>query len=138
MSITQASIDQLFNNLSVSESPSADAPTLHGKASASVSAPSAQDHTRRSNIQRILGLSVPVTAVLAIWGHLWSKLLINVCTNCFGALTGQVFGEFTRDRVNRMLLSALYTESYDVAVKQGVNLVKLVGLLDPTSIGGCD
>lgn len=82
-------------------------------------------------IGRLLGLVEQTEVTDNIWGHLWSKLLVNVCTNSFGALTGQKFGEFIKNDVGKKLLSALYTESYDVAVKQGVELVKLVGLLDP-------
>jgi 2-dehydropantoate 2-reductase len=82
-------------------------------------------------IGRLLGFVEETEVTDNIWGHLWSKLLINVCTNSFGALTGQLFGEFTQEDVGKKLLGALYTESHDVAVEQGVRLVKLVGILDP-------
>ena len=82
-------------------------------------------------IGRLLGLVEKTEVTDNIWGHLWSKLLINVCTNSFGALTGQLFGEFVIEDVGKKLFGALYTESHDVAVKQGVRLVKLVGVLDP-------
>lgn len=82
-------------------------------------------------VGRLLGLVEQAEVTNNIWGHLWSKLLVNVCTNSFGALTGRKFGEFIKDEVGKKLLAALYTESYDVAVKQGVELVKLVGILDP-------
>lgn len=80
---------------------------------------------------RLLTLVEQTEVTDNIWGHLWSKLLINVCTNSFGALSGLKFGEFVMDDTGKKLLSALYTESYDVAVKQGIELVKLVGVLDP-------
>ncbi len=83
------------------------------------------------DIGRLLGLVEETEVTDNIWGHLWSKLLINVFTNSFGALTGQLFGEFVQTEVGKKLLGALYTESYDVAVKQGVRLVKLIGVLDP-------
>ena len=86
---------------------------------------------RVTEIGRLLGLVEQTEVTDNIWGHLWSKLLINVCTNSFGALTGQLFGEFMQDETGKYLLAALYTESHDVAVKQGVDLVKLVGILDP-------
>lgn len=82
-------------------------------------------------IGRLLTLVETSEVTDNIWGHLWSKLLINVCTNSFGALTGQLFGEFIKDDIGKRLLAALFTESYDVAVGQGINLVKLVGVLDP-------
>lgn len=86
---------------------------------------------RATEIGRLLGLVEKTEVTDNIWGHLWSKLLINVCTNSFGAMTGQKFGEFARMDVGKKLLAALYTESYDVAVGQGIELVKLVGILDP-------
>lgn len=82
-------------------------------------------------IGRLLGLVDETEVTDNIWGHLWSKLLINVCTNSFGALTGQLFGEFIREEVGKKMLAALYTESFDVASRQGIELVKLVGVLDP-------
>lgn len=82
-------------------------------------------------VGRLLTLVEQAEVTDNIWGHLWSKLLINVCTNSFGALSGQKFGEFVSDEIGGRLLAALYTESYDVAVRQGINLVKLVGVLDP-------
>jgi 2-dehydropantoate 2-reductase len=82
-------------------------------------------------IGRLLGLIEETDVTDNIWGHLWSKLLINVFTNSFGALTGQLFGEFVQTEVGKKLLGALYTESYDVTVKQGIKLVKLIGILDP-------
>lgn len=82
-------------------------------------------------VGRLLTLVEQTEVTDNIWGHLWSKLLINVCTNSFGALSGQKFGEFVMSDVGKKLLAALYTESYDVAVKQGIDLVKLVGVLDP-------
>jgi len=82
-------------------------------------------------VGRLLGLVEQTEVTDNIWGHLWSKLLVNVCTNSFGALTGQKFGEFIKDDVGKQLLSVLYTESYDVATSQGVELVKLVSILDP-------
>jgi 2-dehydropantoate 2-reductase len=86
---------------------------------------------RVTEIGRLLGLVEQTEVTDNIWGHLWSKLLINVCTNSFGALTGQLFGEFIQEETGKSLLAALYTESHDVAVKQGVDLVKLVGILNP-------
>jgi len=86
---------------------------------------------RAREIGRLLSLVEESEVTGNIWGHLWSKLLINVCTNSFGALTGQVFGEFIKDDIGKRLLAALYTESYDVAIGHGINLVKLVGVLDP-------
>jgi 2-dehydropantoate 2-reductase len=82
-------------------------------------------------IGRLLTLVDQAEVTDNIWGHLWSKLLINVCTNSFGALSGQLFGEFMQEMVGKKLLAALFTESYDVAVKQGIELVKLIGVLDP-------
>lgn len=86
---------------------------------------------RVMEIVHLLGLVEQAEVTDNIWGHLWSKLLVNVCTNSFGALTGQLFGEFVKDEVGKKLLAALYTESHDVAIKQGIDLVKLVGILDP-------
>jgi len=86
---------------------------------------------RVTEIGRLLSLVESTEVTDNIWGHLWSKLLINVCTNSFGALTGEKFGVFATREVGKKALSALYTESYDVAVKQGIELVKLVGVLDP-------
>jgi 2-dehydropantoate 2-reductase len=83
------------------------------------------------DIGRLLGLVEETEVTDNIWGHLWSKLLINIFTNSFGALTGQLFGDFVQADVGKKLLGTLYTESYDVAVKQGVRLVKLLGVLDP-------
>ena len=83
------------------------------------------------DIGRLLGLVEETEVTDNIWGHLWSKLLINIFTNSFGALTGQLFGEFVQADVGKKLLGVLYTESHDVAVKQGVRLVKLLGVLDP-------
>jgi len=83
------------------------------------------------DVGRLLTLVEQAEVTDNIWGHLWSKLLINVCTNSFGALSGQLFGEFMQEAVGKKLLAALYTESYDVAVRQGIDLVKLVGVLDP-------
>ena len=83
------------------------------------------------DIGRLLGLVEETEVTDNIWGHLWSKLLINIFTNSFGALTGQLFGDFVQADVGKKLLGALYTESYDVAVEQGVRLVKLLGVLDP-------
>lgn len=80
---------------------------------------------------RLLSSVRPSEVTDNIWGHLWSKLLVNVCTNSFGLLTGEKFGEFIKDDGNKRFLSALYTESFDVASKQGIELVKLVGILDP-------
>ena len=83
------------------------------------------------DIGRLLGLVEETEVTDNIWGHLWSKLLINIFTNSFGALTGQLFGDFVQADVGKKLLGVLYTESHDVAVKQGVRLVKLLGVLDP-------
>ncbi|MFH1150192.1 MAG: 2-dehydropantoate 2-reductase [Actinomycetota bacterium] len=89
---------------------------------------------RVMEVGRLLAL-VDVTEVTDnIRGHLWSKLMINVCTNSFGALSGQLFGEFVVDETNKKLLGALYTESYDVARAQGIDMVKLLGVMDPELI----
>lgn len=86
---------------------------------------------RVTEVGRLLSLVETAEVTDNIWGHLWSKLLVNVCTNSFGALSGQLFGEFIKDETSKKLLAALYTESYDVAVRQGIELVKLIGILDP-------
>jgi 2-dehydropantoate 2-reductase len=85
-------------------------------------------------VGRLLGLVDQTEVTDNIRGHLWSKLMINVCTNSFGALSGQLFGEFIVDETNKRLLAALYTESYEVAKKQGVRMVKLLGVMDPELI----
>lgn len=86
---------------------------------------------RVTEVGRLLSQVETAEVTDNIWGHLWSKLLVNVCTNSFGALSGQLFGEFIQDGTSKKLLAALYTESHDVAARQGIELVKLVGILDP-------
>ena len=68
MSISQASIDELFGEPPAPEARPADAPAPLGQVPASIPDPSTlacQPGPRKPSIKRILGLSVPVAVVLA-------------------------------------------------------------------------
>lgn len=88
---------------------------------------------RLKKTSEILELAMPEEIVVTdnIWGHLWTKILINSCTNGMGAITGMLFGEYVPFEGVMEAFLCLWSEAYDVAKGTGIELEMVENVLAP-------
>lgn len=80
---------------------------------------------RVQRIAEALRHSGPVTVSKNMRGVLWSKLAINCTVNSVGALTGETLGEMLADPRIRKLFLRTYSEVFDTAAAQGIQLERI-------------
>lgn len=92
---------------------------------------------RVKKIADILGKVEPVVISENIWGHLWTKLLVNSSMSAIGAVTGYTYGETLKDDLAKRLVVKVMTEIVDVAQALGIKMEPISGV-DPVIVTAKD
>jgi 2-dehydropantoate 2-reductase len=92
-----------------------------------------QDSSRLTRLAEVLGAAARVRISTGIVGQVWSKLLVNSTFSGLGTVCGQTYGEVVGDPLGREVAFRLWTEGYDVARADGVELDEVLGV-DPARL----
>ncbi len=92
---------------------------------------------RVKKIADILGKVEPVVISENIWGHLWTKLLVNSSMSALGAVTGYTYGDTLKDDLAKRLVVKVMTEIVDVAQALGIKMEPISGV-DPVIVTAKD
>lgn len=88
-------------------------------------------------ISTILSKVEPVVISENIWGHLWTKLLVNSSMSALGAVTGYTYGQTLKDDLAVRLVVKIMTEIVDVAQALGIKMEPIAGV-DPVIVTAKD
>ena len=78
----------------------------------------------------MLSVIVPVKQSDNIIGHLYSKMIVNSCITCLGAISGLHLGQMLKRRKFRKIFIAIMREAMAVADKMKIKVEKFGGKVD--------
>ncbi|MGH3665382.1 MAG: ketopantoate reductase family protein [Egibacteraceae bacterium] len=83
---------------------------------------------RTEHLAQILAPVAEVILSRNIWGHVWSKLLLNATFSGLGTVAGQLYRDVAVDPAGPQAIRAVWTEGYRVAHAAGVAVEPIVGV----------
>lgn len=92
--------------------------------------PSKSVDDRLNDLSEILSSVVPVVVTDNIYGHLYSKLIVNACITSLGAICGLYLGKMLSVRKIRRIFIEIIREAVEVADKMKIPVEVFGGKLD--------